>query len=438
MEASKNEQNVSIKASDLRGILEYVPLYRNQTFVVAIDGSIIDCDNFGNVITDIAVLRSLNINVVVVYGIGKQLRDAGNARGIQLTDIYGSNPVDDKTLALARETSANALQTIIDAFATKDIRCVATNAVRATEVGIISGVDYQNAGRIEKIDFDTLKNLLSLGMIPVLAPIAVNREGKIFRMNSDLLACETASGLGASKLIYLTETRGLMRAAEKAVAVPVNEVRELLDERINDIDPRVVSKVRCAVKALESTRTQRAHILDGREFACLLTELFDKVGCGTMIYADEYQKIRPADAEDATTIYNLSKISIRSQNLVYRSLEEVLNRIDTYFVYEMDGSIIAFVSLLEIGEGAAELASLHVQPFYQGHDVGTRMVEYVERQAKKRGYKKLFALSTKSAPFFSEVCGFDEVSPSALPRARIEKYEASGRHSKVFVKNFSD
>ncbi|MFR6033538.1 MAG: hypothetical protein ACLUKN_10395 [Bacilli bacterium] len=52
-------------------------------------------------------------------------------------------------MALARETSANALQTIIDAFATKDIRCVATNAVRATEVGIISGVDYQNAGRIE-------------------------------------------------------------------------------------------------------------------------------------------------------------------------------------------------------------------------------------------------------------------------------------------------
>ncbi|MFR6033539.1 MAG: hypothetical protein ACLUKN_10400 [Bacilli bacterium] len=71
----KTNKQTSIKASDLRGILEYVPLYRNQTFVVAIDGSIIDCDT-GNVITDIAVLRSLNINVVVVYGIGKQLRDA--------------------------------------------------------------------------------------------------------------------------------------------------------------------------------------------------------------------------------------------------------------------------------------------------------------------------------------------------------------------------
>ena len=102
----------------------------------------------------------------------------------------------------------------------------------------------------------------------------------------------------------------------------------------------------------------------------------------------------------------------------------------------MDGSIIAFVSLLDISEGAAELASLHVQPFYQGHDVGTHMVDFVVREARKAGYKKLFALSTKSAPFFTEVCGFTEVSPSALPKARLEKYDASGRHSKVFLKSF--
>ena len=149
MEASKNEQNVSIKASDLRGILEYVPLYRNQTFVVAIDGSIIDCDNFGNVITDIAVLRSLNINVVVVYGIGKQLRDAGNARGIQLTDIYGSNPVDDKTLALARETSANALQTIIDAFAT--VRCHKRRARHGSRNNIGSRLSERGAHRKNRL-----------------------------------------------------------------------------------------------------------------------------------------------------------------------------------------------------------------------------------------------------------------------------------------------
>ena len=428
-----HSDKVTIKASDLRGILEYVPLYRGQTFVIAIDGSVVACDNFANVITDIAVLRSLGINVVVVHGIGRQLKEIGAERSVELSDVYGNNPVDDKTLSLAREVSATVLQTIIYTFATKNIRCVSTNAVRATEVGIISGVDYRNAGRIEKIDFKTLENLLSLGMIPVLAPMAVNREGRIFRINSDLLAADVATGLGATKLIFLTATRGLLVGDEKAVAVPLGDVKSLMESRIEAIDPRVVSKVQCAIRALESTKTQRAHILDGSEFACLLTELFEKVGCGTMIYSDEYQKIRKAVRDDVSTIYNLSKSSTRSQNLVYRSREEIESKIDTYFVYEMDGSIISFVSLLDISEGAAELASLHVQPFYQGHDVGTRMVDFIVREAKKRGYKRLFALSTKSAPFFSDVCNFTEVPPTELPKTRQEKYEKSGRHSKVFV-----
>ena len=92
------------------------------------------------------------------------------------------------------------------------------------------------------------------------------------------------------------------------------------------------------------------------------------------------------------------------------------------------------MSLLDIGDGAAELASLHVQPFYQGNNVGTRMVEFIEREARKRGYKRLFCLSTKSAPFFTDVCGFTEVSADTLPAKRFEKYAASGRNSKVFLK----
>ncbi|MBQ6535135.1 MAG: amino-acid N-acetyltransferase, partial [Opitutales bacterium] len=333
----------SIKVSDLRGILEYVQLYRGQTFVVAIDGGVIACENFPSVITDIAVLRSLGINVAVVCGIGQQLRDAGAERGIELSDVYGENPVDAKTLALAREVSAAALQSVVDAFSAKNIRCVSTNAVRATEVGIISGVDFQKAGRIEKIDFKTIENLLSLGMIPVFPPVAPDRGGEILRINSDLLAAEVAIGLKATKLVFLTQTRGLLSGAQKALAVPLDEVPEILRARGDGLDPRVASKVKQAVRALASERTQRAHILDGRDSAALLTELFEKVGCGTMIYSDEYQKIRPATPGDVSTIFNLSQNSARSQNLVYRSLAEIESKIGSYFVYEMDGSIIAFV-----------------------------------------------------------------------------------------------
>lgn len=420
-----------IKAADLRGILEYVPLYRGQTFIVGIDGSVILHENFSSIATDIEVLRSLGINIVLVYGIGKQMKTFSED-GAKISDFYGMGPVDDETLKYARQASASALQNILDIFSSRELKCASTNAVRATEMGIISGVSQLNCGRIDRIDFKTLRNLLDLGIIPLVSPIAGDREGKIFRMNSDFLAAELAVGLKASKLIFLTVTRGLAVGDEKAVAVPVGQAKNMIEERKSEIDPRVLSKVEASVRALETSDTPRAHILDGREFACLLTELFEKVGCGSMIYSDEYQKIRKAVSDDALTIFNISKISSLSQNLVYRSLEEIQAGIGNYFVYEIDGSIVAFVSLLDIGETCAELASLHVQPFYQGNGVGRRMVEFVKIQAKKSGFKKLFALSTKSSPFFTELCGFKEVSSDELPESRRQKYLISGRNSKVF------
>ena len=431
MKEAKN----NIKVSDLRGILEYVRLYRDQIFVLSIDGSVIASPSFKNLVADIAVLKSLGINLVIVHGIGRQLKDAAHRAKIKPSDIYGQNPVDDATMALAREVSVRVTQTVVDALAGQSLRCVTTNAVRATEVGIISGVNYMNAGKIDRVDFRALENLLSLGMIPVLSPCAADRNGKVFRIDSDLLAAKLASGLGATKLIFLTETRGLMTGREKALAIPVGAVDKIVAERRAEVDPRVLSKVNSALEALDGARTQRAHILDGTQFACLLTELFDKVGCGTMIYADQYQSIRRAKPEDIDLIYNLTRMSSKSQNLVYRDREEVAKNIDFYYVYEMDGSIIAFVSLLDIGGGCAELASLHVQPFYQGHGVGRRMVEFIRALAKKEGYKKLFTLSTKSAPFF-EVCGFKAAKPASLPKGRLAKYEASGRNSKVFCVSF--
>lgn len=428
-------RKVTLKASDLRGILEYVPLYQNQTFIISIDGSVIACDNFSDIITDIAVLRSLGINVVLVYGIGYQIQREAAARGVKISDVHGTNPVDDSTLELAKEVSAGLAQTIIDSFATRNVNSVCTNAVRATEVGIISGVDYLNAGRVEKVEFSVLRNLLDMGIIPVISPVAVNSQGRLYRINSDSLAADMATGLGASKLIYMTETRGLMLGDERAVAFPLDDVKRILKERDPLVDPRVLSKVKCAITALEAGRTPRAHILDGRDFACLLTELFDKVGCATMIYADEYQKIRRAVSGDVPQIFNMTSLSVKMQNLVYRSREEIAKNISSYFVYEMDASLIAVVSLQDIGDGCAELASLFVLPFYHGNGVGKKMVEYVKMKARSRGFKKLYSLSTKSAPFFTNACGFTEVLPEELPKKRYEKYVKSRRHSKVFVFN---
>lgn len=103
----------TIKPTDLRGILEYVTLFRDHVFIIAIDGSLIANDNFQNVLLDIAVLRSLNIKIVLAYGIGYQMGKLSQSRQIPITDAYGENKTDSQTLEIAVEASALVSSAII-------------------------------------------------------------------------------------------------------------------------------------------------------------------------------------------------------------------------------------------------------------------------------------------------------------------------------------
>ena len=92
----------TIKPTDLRGILKYVPRFKDQIFVLAIDGSIVADENFGNLLVDIAVLRSLAIKVVLVHGISHQLQELSVMRKITITDSYGSGVTDAGGVSLAK------------------------------------------------------------------------------------------------------------------------------------------------------------------------------------------------------------------------------------------------------------------------------------------------------------------------------------------------
>jgi amino-acid N-acetyltransferase len=72
--------------SDLRGILQYIPRFRDRTFVIAIDGEIVDSENFSNLLLDLAVLRSLNIKVVIIHGARHQIEERAAALGTPISN----------------------------------------------------------------------------------------------------------------------------------------------------------------------------------------------------------------------------------------------------------------------------------------------------------------------------------------------------------------
>ena len=424
-----------IKPADLRGILKYVPMFRDHVFVIAFDGSIVEHENFANTVTDIAVLRSLNIKVVLVHGIGKQLRDLADRSGVKSVDFYGEGPTDAGTMTLAREASAIVSQEMLEALSQAGLKCAVTNAVRATEAGVIRGKDMLLTGKVEKVDVALFKNLIALDVIPLVSPILCSREGKSLRVNSDLLAAELATALGSSKLIYLTPHPGLTVEGEPELNLSLDALRKVLAAKKScTIEERLLSKAQCAVRALDGG-VARAHILDGRILGGLLTEIFDKVGLGTMIHANDYEQIRQARKKDARAIHIITKQGVKNEMLVQRTLQYIEQHVDDYFVYEIDESVIGCAYLRAYpAEKAMEIGSVYVQPFYQGKDVGRKLVEYGELTAAARGAKKLFALTTQSYGFFHAVCEFEDGTDADLPASRRAELKAGGRNSKILFK----
>lgn len=432
---AQNAGESTIKPTDLRGILKYVPMFRDHVFVIALDGSLVAHENFQNVLLDIAVLRSLNIKVILVHGVGQQLNALAETRQIQITNAHGEGKTDAQTLELATEASALVSLSIMQGLTRNGLRCALSNGVRSKENGIVKGDDQLFSGRVDKLDVALFNSLLDANTIPIVTPIAFNREGTSLRINSDLLAAELASQLDASKLVYLTTQDGLRLDGQPLTNLPVAELETLLKQAHAGITERLHSKAQHAVQAIEAG-VPRAHILDGRLFGALLNEIFDKVGIGTMVYSNEYQSIRRAVKVDAYSIYNITRNGVRSETLRDRSQEEIEAAIENFLVYEIDGSIVACVHLQSYDAGKViEIGSVYVQPFYQNKGVGRQMVEYAEVDAKQRGAQRVIAMTTQATNFFTKLCGFQEGSSAELPAAREAHYLANGRNSKILYKD---
>jgi amino-acid N-acetyltransferase len=336
-------------------------------------------------------------------------------------------------LKLAVEVAGTLGQQIMEQLTANGLRCSLTNAVRATESGIIGGVDQLCRGKIDKIDLELLRHLLSSDIVPLLSPIAFSRDGQSLRLNSDQLGSQLAVALGASKLVYLSPHPGLSFGSDVVLNMTVDELREALKGREGELDPDVRGKAQFAVRTIEGG-TPRVHIIDGRRPDALLTEIFDNVGVGSMIYGNDYARIRPARKRDVNIIHAITQQAVENQTLQPRSRQEILEQIEHFHVYEIDLTIVGCVCLRPSGEDSLEVEAVYVQPFYQGKGVGRKLVEFSLMEAARTGKRMVYALSTQSFAFFRKVCGFAEAGPEILPPARRAELEKSGRNSRVLVR----
>jgi amino-acid N-acetyltransferase len=420
--------------SDLRSILQYVPQFRGRTFVVALDGAVIDSPDFSNILLDLAVLRSLNIKVVLVHGAAAQIEALGAKRNVPLSNIDGTGVTDEATLEVSMDAITRLSNSVMQSLTTVKLKAATANAIHAHPAGIIKGVDACFTGTIEKIDSGVLQSFLDQDILPVVPPLGFDADGQTLRVNSDAVAREVATALDAAKVIFVSTDDPRAVSSDRQHQWSGDEAISFIDLH-PALSVGMASKLRHAARATRDG-VPRVHLISSRSEDALLSELFSNEGVGLMVYSDAYQKVRPATRGDIDELYLLIHRAIEDEQLIERSRSDIQGAIEDYIVLEIDGNVVGCVAVHPYSDsGKAELACLYVKKGHTGQGYGSILVAAAIDRAKQLGYENLFALSTQAAGYLERGGFVRSDDLTLLPDERREKWAKNGRNAVLLIRH---
>ena len=427
----------------IRHSAPYVNAHRGKTFVVMLGGEAIQHPNFRNILNDIALLNTLGIKLVLVFGVRPQI-DAQLARdGIECQYYHGIRITDVDTLERVKQV-AGATQFEIMARLSmslsntpmqgSDINVVTGNFVIAQPIGVIDGVDHCHSGRVRRIDVECITNMLQTNNIVLHGPVAASVTGESFNLTAEEIATQIAIRLKAEKLIGFSELPGVLNEQQQVIAELFPSQAERLLEQEDHLIHRCAAARNFLGAAVKACRggIKRSHLVSYQDDGALLQELFSRDGIGTQFVNESSEKLIQANINHIGGILDLIRPLEEQGILVRRSREQLETEIEHFIVVERDGLVIGCVALYPFPDHkSAEFACLAIDPNYRASQRGDSLLKAAILRAKTMGFEKLFALTTTSIHWFLEQ-GFVMAEVEDLPPKKQKLYNLQ-RRSKVLM-----
>ena len=423
-----------------RSASPYIRVHRGRTFVVQFDDTAVADETFNDLIHDLALLNSLGIRLVLVFGTRSSIEQRLEENGIALDYHNGIRITTGEAMECVKE-AAGKLRVEIEArlsmglgnspMTHANLRVSSGNYVAARPMGIVEGIDFQLTGEVRSIDVNTINTKLHAGEIVLIAPIGYSTTGECFNLNAEQLAAQAATALNADKLIYLMEARGLSNDQGELIRQLNQLEAESLLKKTDEVTA-YHNYLRSAVTACKHG-VHRIHLIDRHLDGAIIQELFTRDGAGTMVSSTPYDVIRQATIEDIPGLMILIEPLEKDGILVQRSREKLELEVDNFTVMERDGVIIGCGALYPLaGTGAAELACLVIHRDYHRCGRGELLLGIIEDKARSEAVKRLFLLTTHAEHWFLEQ-GFINARLEDLPVERKTLYNYQ-RKSKILVK----
>jgi len=285
------------KAAILQEALPYIQRFHGRVFVVKYGGhAMIDEALKQSFARDVALLRYVGIQVVVVHGGGPQINQTLEQMGITSTFSGGHRVTDDATMNVVEMVLGGQLNSeIVGLISDHGGRAVGLSgkdaqllsAVRKAPLtthgknGESQTVDLGRVGEIDTVKPALLRDLLDRGYVPVVAPIAKAQNGEALNVNADTAAGRIAGALGAAKLMLMTDVSGVKDGQGQLLSsLHAAQAKSLIQSGV--IAGGMIPKVECALDAVAGG-VEKVHIVDGRVLHSLLLEIFTHEGIGTEI-----------------------------------------------------------------------------------------------------------------------------------------------------------
>lgn len=424
-----------------RSAAPYIHAHRGKTVVLQFDGDLVDTEAFTHLLHDVALLNSLGIRLIIVFGARPQIEALQQQKNIESRIVRGLRLTDAAAIGCVK-AAVGAIRIQIEALLSMglpnspmedaQVKVTSGNFITAKPIGVIDGVDLRFTGEVRRVDTAAIISKLNNNEIVLIPPIGYSPTGEVFNLRATEVAMSVAINLAADKLLYLVSKTGLKNEKGEDIHQLTQQEAEIM---VNNpqLDESIQQQLNYGIRACNEG-VARVHFLDQNQNGCLLLELFSRDGVGTLLSAAAFDQIRPATIDDVGGILELIQPLEQAGILVRRSREKIEADINDYTILLRDGMVIACGALhIDQDNKYAELACLAVDKNYQESGMGEALFLNIEEQAVKKGVEQLFVLTTQTSHWFLER-GFIEGDVDDLPVPKQEFYNYQ-RNSKVLIES---
>lgn len=282
-------KEVMLKAETLIEALPYIRDFNGKKVVVKYGGSaMLDEKRQESVIKDVALLKLVGMQPIIVHGGGKEISKWLGYMGKESEFVEGLRVTDADTIEVVEMVLNKVNKHLVQMMEKLGVKAAGISGkdggTMICKKKIVNGKDIGYVGEVKAVNSDLIDTLIERDFIPIIAPIGMDENYQAYNINADDAASAVAKCIHAEKLAFMTDIEGVCRDPEDPETLisvlSLDEARQLIDD--GTIGGGMIPKIRNCVEAVEQG-VSRVHILDGRREHCLLLEFFTRKGIGTAI-----------------------------------------------------------------------------------------------------------------------------------------------------------